>query len=628
MAEESRQRSLGVLELTVGVEADVERALMVLRKLGLSDPSPALRNAVGVALMHSAYLGERRTVFPKVTKGLLDVLSNLGVTFLGRLVTIDAYQRAVWTSAGALNNDVNEVVSALPDWTARQEWLLRCAALGHTFAGGTPPPKVSAHLLRRIIGVLCLAGEETVASRLLEGLLSEVHRQRSTTVIDPKTTLQDLIAPSTAEYVYEREGPDHQVVFRAIVTDTRGRRGAGLGKNKKQAAQNAALDFLQRHIPPALLSPPTSETAPLPTRVALPEPRAHVLAVQRLRDLFGLPASATPLLSQALIHSSWAFEHRASMAKYHQQDNQVLGFVGAQAAVYEYARSVAYQIAADPPQEFAFRSLDNATKTASLVVPAWPPACCWARARQSRACQRRWAPPPSRPSSGRCLSPKASRTAWHRAGPQHGHRSGRSSRRPRHARLTRPPSSRTARARCGCKPSMSSNALDQITPPLPGNARPQQRNPKHQHPGDRIAGRRQDTGKARGVSRCPGRLGPARPTHSKSEMADATPNEIESGPLPASPSSRATRHIHRAAAALGRQQAFRPSPCDLTRATDLVGWRYRPVLDSRNTIETASARLEEAFRAVLEDALDHEEAIRTHLASTLETLEQISAPGI
>src|SRR5690348_11317167 len=120
MAEESRQQSLGVLELTVGVEADVERALMVLRKFGLSDPSSGLRNAVGVALMHSAYLYEHGTVFPQVTKGLLDMLSNFGVTFLGRLATIDAYQRAVWTNAGALNKDVNEVISALPDWAARQ----------------------------------------------------------------------------------------------------------------------------------------------------------------------------------------------------------------------------------------------------------------------------------------------------------------------------------------------------------------------------------------------------------------------------------------------------------------------------------------------------------------------------
>ena len=66
-----------------------------------------------------------------------------------------------------------------------------------------------------------------------------------------------------------------------------------------------------------------------------------------------------PLLSQALIHTSWAYEHHFEMAKYNQQDNQVLAFVGAQAAGYEDALAAARQAAADPPQAFAFRGLAN-----------------------------------------------------------------------------------------------------------------------------------------------------------------------------------------------------------------------------------------------------------------------------
>ena len=628
MAEESRQRSLGVLELTVGVEADVERALMVLRKLGLSDPSLGLRNAVGVALMHSAYLGERHTVFPKVTKGLLDMLSNLGVTFLARLATIDAYQRAVWTSAGALNKDVNEVISALPDWAARQEWLLRCAALGHTFAGGTPPPRVSAHLLRRIIGVLCLAGEETVASRLLEGLLSDVRQQRSATVIDPKTTLQDVIAPTTAVYVYEREGPDHQIVFRAIVTDTRGRRGDGLGRNKKQAAQNAALDFLQRHIPQALSSR-ASETAPLPARVALPEPRAHVLAVQRLRDLFGLPASATPLLSQALIHSSWAFEHRASMAKYRQQDNQLLGFVGAQAAFYEYARAVAYQIAADPPQEFAFRSLDNATKSSVFrrtgvasglllgagqvinggvseemgatafqaiigavfaakgfpdsLAQCWPTewAPIWQIITQTTP---RQADPTTLLQTAMSAMQLQAEYEFKRYGPDHD--------RLYQATLI-----------------LGSEVLS-IGTQVTGSPATTKTGAKHEA-----------SAAALGVLN---RL--ARPAP-ELEMADATPGEIGLARFvlahQAALFATSTVPLQRWAAnkLFGLHLAASPA--------QLISWAGNAdrLLDSRNTIKTAGARLEEAFRAVSEGALDHEEAIDTQLASILEILEQISVPG-
>src|SRR5229473_2124518 len=88
------QSRLGVLEHPVGVEANADRALAVLKSFGLSEPGPELRNAVAVALIHSSHLYENQIAFPSITRGLLDALSNLGLAFLRRMATVDAYQQS------------------------------------------------------------------------------------------------------------------------------------------------------------------------------------------------------------------------------------------------------------------------------------------------------------------------------------------------------------------------------------------------------------------------------------------------------------------------------------------------------------------------------------------------------
>jgi dsRNA-specific ribonuclease len=58
-------------------------------------------------------------------------------------------------------------------------------------------------------------------------------------------------------------------------------------------------------------------------------------------ELFGLQPSALGLLSQALIHKSWAFEHPKAAKDARQRDNAALAFVGSCALEYEYVAAVA-----------------------------------------------------------------------------------------------------------------------------------------------------------------------------------------------------------------------------------------------------------------------------------------------
>jgi dsRNA-specific ribonuclease len=337
---------------------DIDRALAELERFGLADPEPALREAVGVALVHKSYLYENQDLLPGLTRGLLDAFSDLGLAFTRRLAAADAYQRLSSAKVGSLSHHVAQLALRLPSWANEQAWLIECAALGGSLTREAPPSSVPGNLCRQLIGVLCHGGADRVAAALLGGLLSDVRQRLIDSVGDPKTLLQEVLSPHTVSFAYEREGPDHDQEFRAVAADGLGRRGAGEGKSKKAASQSASLDFLKRHFPQALKAPNVAAT-PKPCPIALPQPRKHYDTVQWLRGLFALPSTATPLLSQALIHSSWAYEHRPELAKHRQQDNRVLAFVGSQAAIYEDALVAVRQAVADPPEEFTFRNADN-----------------------------------------------------------------------------------------------------------------------------------------------------------------------------------------------------------------------------------------------------------------------------
>jgi dsRNA-specific ribonuclease len=616
-----RAPNLGVLEHAVGVEADVGRALAVLRAFGLSESGPELRNAVAIALTHRTYLHEHQAAFPNITKGLLHALSVLGLTFLKKMAAADSYKRAAFSTAGALSKEVAEVAYAGESWAASREWLLENALLGGSLVNITPPPKVYEQLFRQVVAVLCLGGQETAAGSLIEGLLSEVRHQRATTVADPKTALQEAIAPSTAEYSYESEGPAHQLMFRATVIDTRGRRGTGLGRSKKQAAHNAALDLLKRHIPQAL-SVRSAGPALGPASVAIREPHAHVVAVHELQELFGLPASATPLLSQALVHSSWAYEHRTEMARYHQQDNQVLAFVGGEAAEYEDALAAARRAAADPSQEFAFRGLANDGYSSLFRRTGLAPGLLLGAGQASKITEEMGATAfqaiigavfiaKSYPDSLASCWPPAWASMWQII----------VSPIPRPADPTTLVQEAASAMRVGTEYEFRRSGLDhasqfQATLVLDSDVL----RIRTRVTGSPIAGKTRAKHEASAaVVRTLDRL--AQPALDR-ELADATASEL-----------KLARFVLAHQAAL---LATSPVPLQRWAAARFFGLHLAVVpeqlitwaegadrmLDSRNTVEGAGARLEEAFRAALEPT----DTLRTHLARTLETLEQISAP--
>lgn len=333
-------------------------AIDALARLGLAADEPGLRTGVGLALIHSSYLHENRDSYREVSAGLLEALSRLGGAFLARLAAADAVVQAGWSEPGPLSEEIARLVSALPRWSLTQGWLAEAAFVGRSLAGTPLPPKTTAEICRQVLGVLCIAGHDEVASRWLADLFATV--RASGDVADPVELLRRVTNSGPISYESQPDGPDHATVFRTVVTDERGHSGVGEGQSLKQAKKQAALNFLEQHYPQVLR---TSTVVPSPRKppVEVGASTDHASTVRRVQTLFALPPTAQPLLSQALIHASWAYEHKREIDRYHQQSNQVLARVGSTVLDYEHNLAVAQQAAIQPPPRLALLTLQNET---------------------------------------------------------------------------------------------------------------------------------------------------------------------------------------------------------------------------------------------------------------------------
>lgn len=329
-----------------------------LSTLGLTAPRGGVRNAIALALVHSSYYYENRQILPAITQVSLEALSRLGDAFLRKTAAVERYGNAGNPRSGTLSKEVGAITAAFPTWTRAQKWLRDSAALSDGLDREALPPKVTAILCRQVVGVLCLGGEEEVATRLLMDHLVDQRRELKSGVSDPKTVLGEFLGYDAVTYEYEREGPDHDTVFRALVMDRRRRSGQGSGRNKKAAAQQAALDFLHRHVPQVFTARRQATASSQPAQ-EIRASAGHLQMVRRIQDLFSLPEASRPLLSQALVHASWAYENRSLMARCHQQDYQVLAYLGSQVLIYEHVLAATRHTAIDPPEEFGFNSLPN-----------------------------------------------------------------------------------------------------------------------------------------------------------------------------------------------------------------------------------------------------------------------------
>jgi ribonuclease-3 len=175
-------------------------------------------------------------------------LEFLGDSVLGLVVTDALFRDHPDLPEGQLAKLRAAVVqmSALAE-VARQLNLGAYVRLGHgeEMTGGRDKSSILADTLEAVIGVVYLDCGLAQATALVHRLFDPViHRAAGLGAgLDWKTSLQELTAARSLgvpEYLVDETGPDHQKSFTAVVRVSGETLGAGTGRSKKAAEQEAA----------------------------------------------------------------------------------------------------------------------------------------------------------------------------------------------------------------------------------------------------------------------------------------------------------------------------------------------------------------------------------------------------
>lgn len=215
------------------------------RALGVRLGDPVLRQ---MALTHRSYAFERGET---VTNERLEFL---GDAVLGVVVTDMAYRTYPDMPEGSLA----KLRAAIVNMTALAE-VARTLGLGdHVLlgkgeeqSGGRDKASILADGLEAVLGAVYL----DLGSDAARGLIERLFRPRMEAYArgegarDYKTILQELASQSLRslpEYRLRDEGPDHEKEFTATVYLAGRPYGAGRGRSKKEAEQEAAREAFSR----------------------------------------------------------------------------------------------------------------------------------------------------------------------------------------------------------------------------------------------------------------------------------------------------------------------------------------------------------------------------------------------
>jgi ribonuclease-3 len=215
------------------------------RAIDISFRDPEIRRA---ALTHRSYAFEQGLT---VTNERLEFL---GDSVLGLVVTDMAYLAYPDMPEGQLAKLRAAIVnmSALAE-VARSLDLGRLVLVGRgeELSGGRDKASILADALEAVFGAVYIDRGLDVAS----GLIERLFRPRMEAYVrgegdrDFKTILQELASQELRqmpEYRIEDRGPDHEKEFTATVFLGSEPYGAGMGRSKKEAEQQAAREAFER----------------------------------------------------------------------------------------------------------------------------------------------------------------------------------------------------------------------------------------------------------------------------------------------------------------------------------------------------------------------------------------------
>lgn len=200
------------------------------------------------AFVHRSYLNEH-----KHYKGASNErLEFLGDAILSLIVSLYLFQKLPQSPEGELTMlraslVRTETLAKLAENLSLGDYLL--LSKGEEESGGRNNPSILANAFEALLGAIFLdQGIDQTQSFLQKVILSKWQRLTQLAVTDNKSKLQELLQRkyhhSPIYKLHKSWGPDHDRKFEIGVYLEEKLLGKGVGKNKQQAAQNAARDAL------------------------------------------------------------------------------------------------------------------------------------------------------------------------------------------------------------------------------------------------------------------------------------------------------------------------------------------------------------------------------------------------
>ncbi|TDP31488.1 dsRNA-specific ribonuclease [Nocardia ignorata] len=283
------------------------------------------------ACLHRSYLYESMSDGP-VSAEALDVLANLGWGWM-RSALLDRVkaQRGDFTS----NTEVSAVLashsqakSALGAWVASNNLAFYGKGEAALLASGSNS-RAPETVAMQILGALSIVtASQKPADELLE-LVSFEPRS-------PEPDWPTLLGSHTKRpptYTRRESGPDHNKRF-TVTVEVNGRSADATAGSSKAARALAARAYVLRYLPRIAPATPTASaprkaTWPMPYRANLPQ---HVAAREWGKQAFEVADAG--LISQALTHRSWTYEHPRVVAEARQNDYGALATEGSEALTH------------------------------------------------------------------------------------------------------------------------------------------------------------------------------------------------------------------------------------------------------------------------------------------------------
>lgn len=344
-------RGASVFDELVGSSEMARPALIAVEQTG--PRSDLLDRAVRVGLIHESFLYENPDAAPRVTPGALGSLDALGASWFDRELVVRLYLDRGFGKVGELAEARAFGRRRFAQWAAQSTALRSGILLGHGEDRGAVSQRVCARVMSQVLGALTIAGFDSIARQLLREFFDTVLAE-PLDIPDAVSVLSRMIPNDQQRWTFAKDGPDHAATFTATVTAPDGRTVTAAAQSKKAAKSAAATDFLRTYgtIKAAAKKPFTPPKAmPLPSAA-----RARIDTATR-----GLVVAAAwrPLLTQAFIHNSYAYENTPVIDRAGQRDNRILAFVGSTVLEYEYTLSTAGHHLEDPQQAYTHLTQTN-----------------------------------------------------------------------------------------------------------------------------------------------------------------------------------------------------------------------------------------------------------------------------